>query len=403
MLRLSTLIVALGCLLTLSGDVWAQRLTTDSSSARLIAGPLALDPRLAIRQVGMDTNVFNDSDTPTRDFTATVGPELDSWLRVGRLIVSGESSVTWTYFRKSASQRSFDVSQAGQAALDLRWGLPYLTVSVERTRQRPNLEIDARARRETFERAGGIDLRLGPTVSVDVTHAERRYDFAVGGEGNAALADALNRRERETTAVGRIALTPLTTFAVRAGARRDRFERSSFRDSNSFIVMPGVEFKPLALIAGTAYVGFRQFDPIAADVPAFRGMVADVGLSYLLRDLTRLTVDAERDVDYSFEAGQPYYVSNGARLSIVQALGASWDVAAHIGRTTLAYRTRGNAPDESVANRADRFVVYGVGIGRRLGTEVRIGVDIEYARRASTVAGRAYDGIRGGGSLTYGF
>ena len=380
----------------------AQMRSSDATSARWHLGPLALDPRFALRNVGIDTNVFNETETPTRDLTASFGPEMDAWLRVGRVALTGTSTVTWTYFRDSRSQRSFDGSQRARADLDLQWLVPHVSGSIERARQRPNLEIDARVRRDVSVVGGGVDVRLGPRLSIDLAHEITRVDFARGEAGGGLLADALNRREAETTATGRLVLTPLTTVVVKAAFREDRFDQAVFRDSQSLAVMPGVEFKPLALISGTAVVGVRRLRPEAGEVGAFRGVVADVALNYQLRDLMRVSVVARRDGEYSFEAGQPYYLSNGLRLSLTQALGAGWDVVARGGRTTLDYRA--SIGGTGVAgNRVDQLWAYGLGIGRRLGDAVRIGVDVEQVTRESTAAGRGYDGLRGGGSLTYGF
>ena len=49
-------------------------------NARLQFGPLALQPRFALTNVGVDTNVRNEADAPQRDFTMTFVPALDSWL-----------------------------------------------------------------------------------------------------------------------------------------------------------------------------------------------------------------------------------------------------------------------------------------------------------------------------------
>jgi hypothetical protein len=373
-----------------------------AADARLHAGPLTAHPRLAIRNVGVDTNVYNESARPTRDLTATFGPELDSWLRVGRLRLAGRTGVQWTYFRDQSDERSLDASVAGRASLDLGWLRPHASGWRTRTRQRPNLEIDARVKREERSIGLGVDVRLGPRLWLDVARGDRTYEFDPGLFGRVIFADALNRRETETTLIGRWILTPLTTIRVTAGERRDRFETTPLRNSDSQFVIPGIEFKPLALVSGTAAVGYKRFRPLSDGVPSFVGAVADVQLSYLLRDLTRISVIVRRDVDYSFEDAQPYYVSDGSRLSVIQALGSAWDVTASVGRTALAYRTRG-ASGGVVVGRRDRVLVTGLGVGRRMGREVRVGVDIEYAARVSSVTDREYAGVRAGGVVTYGF
>ena len=373
----------------------------DPAQARIHLGPLALDPRLAIRNIGVDTNVFNDVDAPVRDFTATFGPALDSAVRVGRLSWLGTSSLSWNYYRDSVNQRSFDAGQSGRLELALGHLVPYAVGSLERTRQRPNVEIDARVRRRTSLVGAGVDVLLGAKTTVGLEYAEREFEFGDAGIEGTELARTLDRREATARVLGRYALTPLTTLVVEAAAREDRFRLSPDRNTDSQLLRPGFEFKPLALIAGRAAVGVRRFKPRSGNLPGYTGVVSDVELSYLMRDLTRFTAGVARDVDYSFEEQQPYYVSTGTTFSVVQALGSSWDVVGRFEHTTLDYQSLTGATDG--VDRRDRVTVYGGGAGRRFGTVIRIGIDVDQARRTSSVDARTYEGLRVGGSFTYGF
>ncbi|MCC7043663.1 MAG: outer membrane beta-barrel protein [Acidobacteria bacterium] len=379
----------------------AQPPPDGAADARLKLGPLSLDPRLTIRNVGVDTNVFNDAEAPVRDFTATVGPEVDSWIRVGRLDWAGTSTVVWNYFRESTNQRSFDLGQSGRLGLALGRVMPFARGAIERSRQRPNLEIDARVRRETTDLAGGLELLIGARSRLALEHGQRELRFDDATLAGESLARALDRRETTSAVRAQLVLTPLTTMVIAAEARRDRFRYSIDRSSDSAKVTGGLVLRPLALVSGRALVGARRFEPKSPLVPAFTGMVADVELAYQVRDLTRFVGLVQRDVDYSFEPSQAYYVSTGLRLSVVQAIGGGWDVVAHAARTDLAYRARSDSDPER--DRRDRVHGYGLGVGRRFGTEVRLGLDLEYVTRSSSVRRRTYEGLRGGGSFSYGF
>ena len=245
-------------------------------------------------------------------------------------------------------------------------------------------------------------MLLGPKTTLTVEHGLRDFKFDEATLVGSSLSEALDRTETTTTARGRYVLTPLTTMVVTADVRADRFRVSTGRDSDSVRVTGGLELRPLALVAGRAVMGVREFTPRSSAIPAFTGTVADVELSYQLRDLTRLIWLLQRDVDYSFEASQAYYVSTGTRLSAVQALGGGWDVVAHVGRTALGYQARVDS-DSTERGRTDRVIVYGGGVGRRFGTELRIGMELEYGTRTSSVRTRSYEGLRGGGTFSYGF
>ena len=93
-----------------------------------------------------------------------------------------------------------------------------------------------------------------------------------------------------------------------------------------------------------------------------------------------------------------YYVSTGVNVEVQQALGSAWDVVGRLGRTGLDYQGLG-----PIGSRVDHVVVAGGGIGRRLVTDVRVGLDVDRAARHSTLLTRQYAGVRVGGSVTYGF
>ncbi len=395
------------CALLVSTPAFAQIESGPPPDARLRLGALALEPKLALRNVGIDTNALNQSGSAEQDATATLTPELQAWLRVSRLQLSSVSSVDWNYFQRLTSQRSFNGAEQVRAELALVHLRPYIQGSAARSRQRPNLEIDARVEHTTIRAGAGVVLQLGPKLAIDLSRERRILEFGDTEVDAVRLAESLNRREEETSVSGRFALTPLTSVVVDARYRQDRFDRAAERDTDTTAVTGGLEFKPLALISGKARIGWRRFTPLGDRLPEFRGVISDVELSYLAADLLRVTATVTREIEYSFEPVEPYYVSTGTQLSLVQALGTVWDVVGRVGRTSLAYERLEGLP-ASVATassraRVDRIVVVGGGLGRRLGSDIRVGVDVDRAARRSDAANRSYEGIRVGGSVTYGF
>ena len=74
----------------------------------------------------------------------------------------------------------------------------------------------------------------------------------------------------------------LTKFGLRYENQADRFPLSPVRDTDSFRVMPGVELRRRALLNGSAWVGYRRFEPKAAALPSQAGLVWQLALSYTL-------------------------------------------------------------------------------------------------------------------------
>jgi hypothetical protein len=92
-------------------------------------------------------------------------------------------------------------------------------------------------------------------------------------------------------------------------------------------------------------------------------------------------------------------------VALTQIIGLNWYVIGRIGETRLAYRDF-VSPDVIDLNRSpartDRLLRRGVGIGRRLGDDIRVGFDVDYVRRRSNVAQQEYEGYKFGGSISYG-
>ena len=108
-----------------------------------------------------------------------------------------------------------------------------------------------------------------------------------------------------------------------------------------------------------------------------------------------------RDVQYSFEELQPYYLQTGFGLSITQQIYGPPDVEGRIGRHWLDYTNREGVDTALLIDRVDRLRSYGVGVSYRLGPDLRVAFNVDNAQRLSDLATRRYDGLRYGVSVTY--
>lgn len=397
-----TLLSAACLLAVLPAIVSAQ--PADEVTPRFQFGPLGLTPKIALKDVGVDTNPLNQAGESARDFTATLLPGVDSWLRLGRARLSGKTSLEWTYFNTSRTQRSFNVNQEGRVEVLLNRAAPFVHGGYLRTRQRPNLEIDLRVQQNATVAGGGLALRLGSRTRLEVEGRRSSLRFGDGRYGDASIGRALDRDAEVYALSTRVTLTPLTTFVLRAEGLRDRFTSTVLRNSDSIAVLPGFELKPSALIAGKVAVGFRRFDATDASVPDFGGLVGHVDAAYTWREATRFGFKADRNIEYSVEEEQPYFVASGGSLEVTQMIGQNWFVIGRGGRTRLAYRKflDTSALIQAPAGRSDRVDSYGMGIGRRLGEDLKVGVDVNQVRRTSSISARQYQGFRFGVSISYG-
>jgi hypothetical protein len=200
----------------------------------------------------------------------------------------------------------------------------------------------------------------------------------------------------------RFTLTPLTTLQVTGLHQRDRFDTALGRDSTTWRIVPTLEFAPDALISGRLTVGFTSFEPESPSIEPYRGLTTSGALAWSI-DTTKLEGRIERDVRYSYELLQPYYLTTGGQITLTQIIAGPLDVQLSAGRQRLEYRDNDAALDLSIGERADTIVIWSAGIGYRLGDTARIGINYEDASRDSPVLLRTFDRHRIYGSLSYGF
>jgi hypothetical protein len=389
-----------------SAQVPAGRPTEDPrAEARGHLGPFYVKPSVFLKDVGVDGNVFNEADEQKSDFTLTVAPKLDVWVPMARrALIKTTMAPDLVWFAKYASERSFNPHLDTRGELYLN----RITLFGEReylnTRQRPNYEVDVRSRYVEDTMTAGVNVALAPKVTVEVAARQNdiRYDDDQKFDG-IKLQHTLNRETRGVQITGRHRVTPLTTLALRYAIAEDRFEFSPVRDSNSYRVMPGVEFAPQALLKGTAYVGYRSFTPLVREVlPEFSGIVAELGLSYTLLGRTNFAVTYRRDLTYSYSELQPFFIDNSLGASVRHALGGRFDVLVAGDLHRYDYQNLQTAALDALT-RVDTNWNYSGSLGYRVGRDGRIGFGVGYAQRKSAIDSRAYDNLRVVSNVSYGF
>jgi hypothetical protein len=375
------------------------------TQATIHLGPFYLAPTFEVRELGIDSNVFNETRA-RQDFTVTLAPLVQTQVPFGRRgLVTAVTGADIVYYQRYASERSINPQGRLRGDLFLNRVSLFAEAGHLRTRQRMNVEIDARARRAETAASVGALVRVSTALSMEIeARADRRQFDADARFNGTSLQHTLNREGVGLTTTARYDATPLTTFALRAEAVRERFPLSPARDANSVRVTPGIELKPNALIAGSAFVGYRAFAPEAGALPAFRGLVAAAGLTYLLSDSTRFSFRADRDVQYSFEPAQPYFLSRGYGLTVERRLIGRTDIALAGLLFRNAYRDLEVLDGPAGQPRVDSIRTLSASVGYRFGRDARVGVGIEHRRRSSnSAAHRDYQGVRLALSANYGF
>jgi hypothetical protein len=377
----------------------------DPATERVRIGPVWMNPRIALTNLGIDTNVFNvpESQHPQSDFTVTVTPSTDLWLPLGRSWLNATVKEDVVWYQKYDSERSANTGYIVNWRLPLNRLIVTLSPKYLSTRERPGYEIDARAQRNEFGGTGAIELRALAKTSVAVNASWAKVSFDKGAVFRGrSLRDELSRVSLGVGLSLKHQLTPLTSLSLDASRVQDRFDLSPLRDSDSTVVGGSIAFDPAALLKGTVRFGYRDFQSLSADVPGYQGATASVDLAYTLLGMTRFAVQARRDVSYSYDVNQPYYLETGYTASIAQQIFGPLDIVFRAGRQRLAYRDRAGAVLPFSA-RVDHVGIVGAGVGYHMGRDVRLGFNVDRQERTSPLPDHEYRALRYGTAVTYGF
>jgi hypothetical protein len=378
-----------------SGPVTASLTLGEPRAVAVRLGPLMISPSLTLPEVGYDSNVFDEDIDPKGDWTIRMTPALNVYARTGviQFVISGANEFTW--YDTYESERSIARQFRGRLDAELSRVRPWVAAARLDLHDRPNREIDLRARHTDLEVSGGVSFQLSGIADVYGMVARTESQFSEDEIFRGVDLDtALTQRTDLASAGLKLRATPFTTIRLDASVSRDRFADSPSRNSESQTLAAIVEIAPEAILSGTATVGFQKFDPTDPAVMAYDGMVT--GGSLLCTILGRATLNAvfERKVRYSFEIERQYYVESGAEFIYTHRVTGPVDVQATAARRWLDY-TR-NTP--GLIPRVDAA---GIGLGYNLADGSRIGFTYEYSQRLDELRpDRKYDRQRYFGTYT---
>lgn len=401
--RMLVTVVVLSGHLLLAGGAAAQERDRQEpdpvADAPVHLGIFGIAPRFAITDFGVDTNVFNSTVDPRRDITFTATPGAKVWMRTQKGLLSLDGRIDFVYFATYASERSANRAASVRYEYPFMRVTPFVNYTMLNTNERPGYEIDTRARRFEGDLQLGAIVPVGSVTSLEVARRQFRVTFDEDETFQSdSLKQTLDRKLDSWDMRWRQSFTVLTTWIVHTGIERERFEYEPYRNSNSVRVESGFDLDLQALVRGSVMVGYRRLEGADGGTLArFSGLTANVDAAYTAPTQTRMEVTLNRDVHYSFEIEQPYYVQSGWNLRGTQRLIGQWDVQLTLGRDWLDYRSL-----DPTDTRRDRISRLGGGIGYDAGDNLRIGFDMLWQTRVSPLA-RDYRSFQSGVSLTYGY
>jgi hypothetical protein len=372
----------IGCVLALAIVLAPPSSSAQSEGDRpgLRVGPVEFRPRLILKDIGVDSNVFNEPANAKSDFTLTAAPDVEISTHPGRLKLAYTTAAEFVYFRKYTSERARNGSIGGRAELDLSWLKPFASFSSTHTSARPNSEIDVRAEHYPWTYTAGTTVKVASRTSIAILGRRTRETYDENAEFRGEdLARSLDTRINTYETSFNVELTPFTTFSIVGAKEEQRFDHAPERSADSVRIAPTLTFSPLGLITGSASFGYRHFNGLDQSLPDYSGFVASGSVGILFYDRSRVDTTFTRDVRYSYERALPYYIVSGIRASLSVRTYGPLDLRALGGRESMDYRSLNDLSSPG----KDLLVLYGGGIGYRIGAHARVAVDAELSHRSS--------------------
>lgn len=363
-----------------SGPLTGTLTDTEPAAGVLSIGRLKVAPGITVRELGFDDNVFDEpeSESPKEDYMVSATPDVSMFTLLRFVRLSAYAGAELTYYQKYETERS--TGYAGRARIDVLLSRmrPFFGVGETKTRSRPNGEIDVRANRVEQEASGGLAFDLSAHSLVYGAAFKSSSHFEEAFEEGVDLSGALSRDSYNYQAGLKTDLTPLLSLQLFGSYQEDQFQRQPIRNATVRAGTAVLRFAPEAVVTGIVTASYRDTTYVDPGVKPFRGVVGSAALTYPVLEIGRLTLSAQRGVEYSFDAVEAYYVENSGTLTYTHRLVGAVDLQGRIGRSLFDYSARATEPPHR-----DTLDTAAGSLGYNLRNRTRIALNYEYSRRRS--------------------
>jgi hypothetical protein len=362
---------------------------TAPATGVLGGGPVRFAPGVTVREIGYDSNVFDESaeEGPKEDWVVAISPDVSAFARLRFVRLSAYGGSELTYYKEYVDERS--VGYAGRGRVDFLFSKlrPFVGFGQTRTRTRPNGEIDTRANRLEEELSGGVAFDLSPTSLLYGSWIQNRNEYENAFEDGIDLSRALTREREEYQAGFKTDLTPLLSVQIYGKRAEDTFRFEPIRNAESSAALATFRVAADAVFTGVITVGYQDMQPVDPKARPFRGFTGSAAISYPFLEIGRFTLTAARGTEYSFDAGEAYFVENSVMLAYTHRLFSEVDLQVRGGRSSFDYSARVDLPA-----RTDTLDTAAASLGYNLRNRTRIAVNYEAnQRRSPEIPGRNYD------------
>lgn len=394
-----TIVTAVVTLLA-GGGLAAQGPPILPSTTIVQAGPASLYPTVALHDVGSDSNVYRDNAAPKEDFTWSLTPRLYAVVPIAGTRFIGTARGDFVYYQVYHDQRTINGFFEGRYDFVDSLVRPFASYSYATFREQQGLEIDLKVRQSRAAMFVGSDFELTPTTALTAWVHREKYAWDPNAlYDGVLLGEQLNRTEDSLAGGVSFRISPFTKLVSAIEIQRDRFEESPEKDADSLRFAPVIEFESGGPFGGQASAGYRVFNPLSPAVNGYNGFVASASITYSYNPSNRITFSGGREVRYSYEPLQPYYLESGLRLNVIQQVIGPFELIGFGERWVARYQRVGGT---SFDGKREDTLSFGGGVGLLLGDQMELTFTIDQLERTSSEPGRNYDRRRVLASVTYG-
>ncbi len=281
-------------------------------------GPLRLQPRFQLRDLGYDDNVYYTREgAPVADYTASLSLDLQGFLPVGRsLILSFTETPEFRMYAEQKDLRTFTNSVSAAARLRLlnRFVFSGRYRYTDHLR-RAYSEFVGQVRdiNEGYEGGFFIETLRGSSIGFVGSVDDFRYREAASAGETFDLTRILDRRETAGAVELNLPVFSRSLAFARAGySEYDfRYPESSWRNSRASYVSGGLRFPLLGRARGALSLGYKRFTPRTAGLKGYVGLIAKSDVD-LLTGRFRWHARLSRDNRFSIWESALFYVDDEA-------------------------------------------------------------------------------------------
>lgn len=353
---------------------------TEPVTGVLRLGPIRFAPGITVREIGWDSNVFDEppEEGPVDDFVVSIMPDVSAYARLRFARISAYAGSDMTYFQTYDSENSIGYAVRGRVDFLLSRLRPFIGAGETETRTRPNGEIDVRADRRDEEVSGGLAFDISDYSLVYGSAIRTYYTYKDAFEDNVDLGETLTRNAYNYQAGLKTDITPLLSLQLFGSYLEDRFVSSPQRDSESFMGTALFRFAPEGAVSGVVSASYRDQTFVDPELKPFRGFVGTAALTYPFLEIGRFNFFLSRGFEYSFDTADAYYVERTASLSYTHLLFGNVDAQIRGSYSLFDYDARETQPAHT-----DTLDLLGGSVGYNLRNRTRIALNYENARRRS--------------------